>query len=297
MLSILIPTYNYNIVSLVESIKKQLEKHQVIYEILVLDDGSTNQESIKNNKVIDKFPYCSFTLLSNNVGRSKIRNLLAQKAQYKSLLFLDADVIPLNDNFMENYIALLPLKLDIVYGGIVYQKTKPAKNQVLRWKYGKKKEALPIKERKKNPYISFLTLNFLIRKSVFETISFNEEIPNLRCEDTLFAIESKKHQLNIDHIENPVIHLGLETSEIFLKKSLESIDVRKSFVKNKILLPEDTKITRLAKNLERLRLGPLIVLFYKLTRKILKKNIISEHPLLVMFDLYRLGYYFNGKIN
>ncbi|MBQ4822194.1 glycosyltransferase family 2 protein [Aquimarina sp. MMG016] len=295
MLSILIPTYNYDITLLVRQLKVQLEKVSLTYEIIVADDASSHSEIIKKNKGIEKLSFCKYIGLKENIGRSKIRNLLTKQANHDNLLFLDADVVPLHDSFIQVYLDHLPLVTDVVYGGIVYQAKKPKKQQVLRWKYGNNREALSVEKRVKEPYISFLTLNFLIKKSVFDKVTFNEEIPNLRCEDTLFAMEAKKNKLSIHHIHNPIIHLGLETSEIFLKKSLESIDVRKSFVKEKLLYSHQTKITHLAKKIYKLRLHILVVLAYRLIGSFLKRNILSANPSMIAFDLYRLGYYFDSK--
>ncbi len=41
MLSILIPTYNYNIVALVSEIHRQISNTEIPFEIICLDDAST----------------------------------------------------------------------------------------------------------------------------------------------------------------------------------------------------------------------------------------------------------------
>lgn len=40
MLSILIPTYNYNVVPLVLELQKQCLEYKIHFEIIVFDDGS-----------------------------------------------------------------------------------------------------------------------------------------------------------------------------------------------------------------------------------------------------------------
>ncbi|WP_338409187.1 glycosyltransferase, partial [uncultured Flavobacterium sp.] len=49
MLSILIPTYNHNVFPLVVELFSQVNKLKIDYEILVLDDGSTQyvEENLK----------------------------------------------------------------------------------------------------------------------------------------------------------------------------------------------------------------------------------------------------------
>ena len=89
-----------------------------------------------------------------------------EKALYENLLFLDADTFPVHENFLSKYSSLIDKDEKIVYGGILYESSKPSKNELLRWIYGTKREALNVFDREKNPYLSFLTLNFLIKKSI-----------------------------------------------------------------------------------------------------------------------------------
>lgn len=190
MLSILIPTYNFNVFPLVKELHTQCLKSGILFEIIVLDDAGTLY--FKENEAINSFSNCSFKANKENIGRSKMRNLLAQKANYKWLLFLDADTIPLKKDFISTYLKYTNDDLKIIYGGITYSSELPDKEKTLRWSYGKKREAIEGKIRNITPYRSFLTLNFLIPKVFFEIVSFNEAIPNIRHEDTLFSFELSK---------------------------------------------------------------------------------------------------------
>ena len=59
MLSILIPTYNYNVYPLVTELKKQIDELAIEYEILVQDDSSKSSENIKQNSKIKKLHFYS----------------------------------------------------------------------------------------------------------------------------------------------------------------------------------------------------------------------------------------------
>ena len=159
MLSILFPTYNYNIVALVSEIHQQISPTNTPFEIICLDDASTL--FVAENETINQFSSTHYEILKDNVGRSKIRNLLAQKAKYDWLLYLDADVIPKDADFIKRYLPFLNDEIIIVNGGLEYQTEKPEKDKLLRWNYGKEREALSAEKREKSSYISFLTLNFL----------------------------------------------------------------------------------------------------------------------------------------
>ncbi len=142
MLSILIPTYNYNIFPLVQELHEQCIQQKIVFEIIVLDDCSIKFHT-ENNKT-NTLSNCIYQILNQNIGRSAIRNLLATKATFNNLLFLDADVRLINKQFIKNYLSFIQYNsnYEVVYGGIVYQENQPETNQLLRWIYGNEREAL-----------------------------------------------------------------------------------------------------------------------------------------------------------
>lgn len=288
MLSILIPTYNYNVFTLVSTLHKQAEEAGIVFEIICLDDAS-NLFFLENEK-INGLIHSSYELLKTNIGRSKIRNLLAQKATYDWLLFLDADVLPKKDNFISDYIQHINTEEKIVYGGLLYQTDKPEKSKLLRWVYGKNREALSYKTREHNPYLCFLTLNFLIPKSVFEKVSFNETIPNLRHEDTLFSYNLMRKKIKIVHIDNPIYHYGLDDFEDAIKKEKDSLSALKYLLDNHLLPTDYIRISKIFSKIKDLKLIPFFSFFHKTTRIPFLKNLSSTNPSLFLFDLYRLGY-------
>lgn len=287
MLSILIPTYNYNVVPLVMELQKQCLECKISFEILVIDDGS--KLFLSENQHVNSLDNCRLEVLQKNIGRSAIRNLLAKRAKFNSLLFLDADTIPIHTNLITSYVAQINEDEKVVYGGIKYRIEKPKKSQVLRWKYGNSREALPVEQRQKNPYLSLLTLNFLIQKSIFEKVSFNETIPNLRHEDTLFSYNLKQQKIKIIHIENSVYHLGLDDFEIAIKKENESILGLKYLIDHHLLPSDYVRLSKIAAKIDKLKINFAFALFYKITRFVFLKNLSSNNPSLFIYDLYRLG--------
>lgn len=288
MLSILIPTYNYNIYSLVQGLYEQAVQLNIDFEIVVLDDGST--KFVEENSKINSLDNCFFTINSDNLGRSKTRNLLAKNATYNWLLFLDADTFPKSNQFLANYLLHFDDNSDAINGGIVYQLESPEKNKLLRWKYGIEREALSAEKRNDNPYLSFLTLNFLIRKDVFNAVSFNEDIPNLRHEDTLFSYDLSQKNIKIKHIENPIIHYGLDTSEQFLKKSKEAVQNLKYLNDNNLITSDYVKLLKLSNSIKALGLKSLFAQLHKIFSKKIEKNLLSQKPSMYLFDFYRVTY-------
>jgi hypothetical protein len=288
MLSILIPTYNYNIVPLVSELHKQCLECEIDFEILCIDDASST--NFLENEKINLLSNSSYEKLETNIGRSKIRNLLAKKANYDWLLFLDADVFPKNKNFISEYIRYIDKNVKMVNGGLLYQEDKPEKRKLLRWVYGKKREALNFQTRTKKPYLSALTLNFLISKTVFLNVSFNENIPNLRHEDTLFSYNLMQNKIKIEHIDNPIYHFGLDDFENAIRKENESLYALKYLIDNQLLPPDYVRISKLVSKIKKLNLISTFAFLHKMTQNIFLKKLANSNPSLYVFDLYRLGY-------
>ena len=222
MLSVLIPTYNYNAFSLVEKLHRQLTLEAIIFEIICLDDGSNSPLNAKNEK-INTFSFSSFISFEKNIGRSAIRNLLADKAKYKWLLFLDADVIPVGSKFVKNYIPCFKKENTVFCGGILYQ-NKKENFSLLRYKYGKKHEEISVQRRNKNSEKYFLTSNCLIQKVVFEVVKFDENLKQYGKEDLLFSLQLIQKNYQVMHLKNEVYHLGLDENILFVTKTKKALE-------------------------------------------------------------------------
>ena len=290
MLSILIPAYNYIVFPLVQELQTQANREHIEFEIIVFDDASTNQHTISKNQQINLIDNCTYTLLQHNVGRSKIRNMLAKRAKFGWLLFLDADTIPVNGSLICNYLQYLNGEEKVVYGGIEYQPKKPEHSKLLRWVYGRHREALHVMPREGSPYLSLLTLNFAISKSIFSKVSFNETIPNLRYEDVLFSYNLSQQNIKVQHIYNPVFHLGLDTSEIFIKKAEDATQGFKYLIDNNLIPIDYIRLGTAYQRMQKNGLTGAASTVFKLFKKRWTKNLLSSRPSLLVFDLYRLGY-------
>lgn len=222
MISVLIPTYNYNAYRLVAEIHQQLIKSNINFEIICLDDGSKSQQNNLNEK-INTLSHSKFEILPHNIGRSAIRNLLAKKATFKWLLFLDADVIPVKSNFITTYFNQISGKGTVFCGGIAYQ-DHATNEKYLRYKYGKKHEEVALEERIKEPQKYFFTGNFFIAKKVFKEVQFEEELIEYGREDFLFSVGLSEKKYAITHLKNEVYHLGLDENKIFIAKTKKAME-------------------------------------------------------------------------
>ena len=290
MLSILIPTYNHSIKNLVYSIHKQCIKADLTFEILIYDDASIKKEIVKNNLEVEKLSNVCYNVCKKNIGRSAIRNRLWKLAKYNWLLFLDADVSIKSNDFIKNYIQAIEQNSEVIYGGLQYNKKIPEHNKILRWKYGKKREVKSKKKRQNNSYVNLLSCNFLILKDIIKHVPFNEMIPKEANEDTLFSYDLKLKKINVVHIDNPVEHTNLESSNKFIEKSLFYSKYSLFFVENKLMDKDYIKIIKIYYKLKRMKLKFLLSTLYKLLKTFLKLQLRSKNPSMFIFDLYRLSY-------
>jgi glycosyltransferase involved in cell wall biosynthesis len=287
MLSILIPTYNYNVVPLVLELHKQCLECEIDFEILCQDDNSI--DFVQENQIINNWSNCQYFIEPKNSGRTFTRNKLAHKAHFEWLLFLDADVIPVNSNFIRSYIDFIKPKHQIILGGYRYENIKPNNETILRYKYGKEREEKTDSERNLNPYQYVFSGNLLIKKKIFLDTNYTNK-NSFYGMDVFFAYQLFINKIDVFHLENPIYHLGLDTNEIFLEKSLKAVESRKQFLMNCDQIEKISPLIKQYKTIKKYGLLPLIIVFFRFFRPILKKLILNKNPSLLCFDLYRLGY-------
>lgn len=288
MISILIPIYNFDTRPLINELHQQLIESGIPFEILGYDDGSNETFKIINRMLISQFLNSPITYheLPENLGRSRIRNVLAKAAQYPYLLFMDCDSKVVSNYYIRNYINYLQSDT-LLYGGRSYAPTAPDRPTLkFHWHYGTQREQVPAAIRQKNPYHAFMTNNFLIPKAIFEQIQFDERLTQYGHEDTLFGLELQKRQIKILHLDNPLEHIGLEEVNIFLNKTQQGIQNLALLVKIHPAL--QTRLLQTYRKLEKLKLTGIINLLLKILQPFIIKQLKSQNPNLRWFDLYKL---------
>jgi len=289
VISILIPIYNFPVFNLVKQLAEQAKCLGVDYEIVCIDDASTHH--LTDNEFINSIENTHYSILEKNIGRSKLRNLLASKANFQYLLFIDTDMKLLSDQFLHHYIEAAE-QSDVLYGGISYEEQATQKHE-LRLKYGQKREAIPVKFRVQDPYFSVKTCNLWIKKSVFDLIKFNESILQYGHEDTLFSIELERQQVSVQHIDNPTLHLGVERSDIYLNK-VEVACKSLSYISTSFLSAKEQDEIRLIyfyNRLNKMGLMPILSMLYRVLENRIVRNLISDQPNLLLLDYFKLMAY------
>lgn len=272
MLSILIPTYNFDCSKLVEELNNQCTKANITFEIVVGNDGSTSnldklrllEGSLKNFRFLD---------FKENRGRSAIRNILINESKYDRLLFIDSDMLICKEDFIEAY-----LKEDapMVSGGIgIIDDNNP--DFILHKKY----------EKNRSENIA-TTSNLYIKKEILNEFNFID-VKKYGYEDIIFSYQvSKKYEVKF--IPNALIHCGAIRTEDYIRRLDDATEVLVDLYKNESY-KEDiigcSKLLRAYLKIKNFRL--LFLLGFNIIKPIIVKQLKSKNPNLYLMDVYKLG--------
>jgi glycosyltransferase involved in cell wall biosynthesis len=286
-LSVCIPVYNNEVHLLVKALCDDAPDE--VCEILLLDDGSSNAEVKKRNRALEKMLLVRYEELPENVGRAAVRNRLGEMAKGDFILFLDNDVLPLSEGFLSRYITKLG-KAQVLCGGLEYPQSEVLEEGCeLHHCIGTFSESKSAKERNETPNRGFHSSNFVIERSLFLSIRFDETLRQYGHEDTLFGYELSKRGVRVKHVENAVLHEDLESNATYLRKTDKALE-------NLVLLfkregPAFVESVRLLEGYERLkkaRLLGLCKLLYNTSHQRLREKLLSDTPTVSAYKRYKL---------
>lgn len=288
MLSILIPTYNYNALPLAEILEQQALRLGIVFELICMDDGSFSEHN-KQNQQINTLTNSKFLENRKNVGSKANRQRLAELAQYEWLLFIDADSKPKSSEYLSNYIKEKNPAVDTIFGGFTYDYDLFDTKKTLRYIFGKHREEVDASLRNRNPYKVIISANFLIKRSVFLGIN-NEQNMNIYGLDYLFSSQLKENNIKIKHINNEVFHLGLDSNDKFLKKTRDAVKALHYVSYSGQISTHDISLLRTYNIMKSFGLKQPTAWFFKKYESKIEDHLKRNNPNLFLFDFYRLGY-------
>lgn len=305
-LSILLPSYNNVCVSLVQVLQRQADALRdkldkpFRYEIIVADDCSTDAACIDANRVIGDMLYCRYLRMEQNVGRAQIRNVLISESRGDYVLLIDSDLFLCDDNYLYKYATSTA---DVVYGGtrIGGEGLAMVDNEAntenlkgnLRYIYEKKAEPshrAAFRQLRPNQEIS--VCNLYARRDIMEAHPFDSRFKAYGYEDVLFGKRLAESGIEVTHIDNPVLINEFEPNSVFVKKTEEAILTLCRFEQD---LEGYSNLKTKVSTLGRYIPLSLFRLWHRIMKNKEKRNLTGSKPSLLLFKLYKLGFFLENR--
>ena len=285
MLSILIPVFNRDIRASVRELHALALAETFPFEIICVDDGSSQDIAVLNQE-ISTLDGVQYVRLEQNIGRAAIRNLLADKSNFDFLLFMDADFKIPHTDYLRRYLACCSGN-QVVIGGSLYLDCTPADPALLlRWRYGTRREQLPLSKRRRMGWRAFTTHHFLIPSAAFSKVRFDESLRNYGHEDTLFGQNLKAAGFTLLHIDNPLLHQELDPAPVFLEKVAHSVQNLYDLQTQGKTIP--SSLWGIFVWLRMTYLYRVFGKWFPFIEPVLRRQLLGPYPRLWLLDLYKL---------
>lgn len=215
-ISIIIPTYNRyaKLLKLLESIAAFLPPNTDDYEVIIIDDGSTDQTAHLDGSL---FGNNYRTIHTSNMGPCNARNFGAQKAKGQLLAFLDDDCLITKQYAESLYRHSCNPQFDLI-GGPAYP--QPSNSGIVP-DYLDSIGFLqkPLYD-SMNRYACFPSVNIVVKKEAFNSLGgFSSDFKRPGGEDNHFTIRAREVGLFLEYDQSLVVlHDNQMTFFQFCKK-------------------------------------------------------------------------------
>lgn len=296
-LSVCIPVYNYDARPLARALASQAASRDV--ELVCIDDAS---DAEWREQAAELASLGRYVQLEENVGRARIRNLFLEHTEGDYLLFLDVDS-EVGEGFLQRYLEVIDscqksaCRPDVVVGGRIYDRRGNDAAHRLRYLYGTQVESKPVEWRRRHPYQSFMSNNFLVRREVLEAYPFDERIVRYGHEDTLFGYCLEQNKVPVMHIDNPVVNGEVEENSLFLDKTVEAVE-NLAVIDNGVdeAFGRRVRLVDTYRRLQRWHLTVPTEWLHTLLRRPLESHFISGSYITVaQLNFYKLGIFIKAK--
>ena len=294
MLSLLIPTYNFDCLLLIRELHEQCEALRAAdgafdYEIVVVDDGSPFRELVCRLQagVEQLGERVRLLALGVNVGRAAVRNRLLSEARGAWVVMMDSDARVVRRDFVERYWEVRE-RVDVVAGGIMHP-SEVERGRELRIVYERSFEReRSVAWRRRHPYARFSVFNLMARREVIAKFCFDIRCEQYGYEDFFLGVALEEAGVAVSHIDNPLLHTGIDTSADFLRKA-------ETAVRTLSRLPEElrnkTGLERLASRLRGWRLDGVFVWAFSCVQGAVRRQLLGRTPSVLLLQLYKLFLY------
>ena len=259
-------------------------------EVLFYDDGTGDPVLTVQMRGGIQTAKGAVKLITNaaNQGRSAARNGLFEAARADWVLFLDADMRPSSDNFLENYLRLVETdSTDIIFGGFEVETHQADPDRDLHRALSEISDCLTLDERQAGGPQYVASSNLCVRRQVLEIEPFDSGFAGWGWEDSEWAARVSK-RFTLVHVDNPAIHLGLETTATLLNRFATSGPNYLRFTKAHPELAERLPLYNISKSLGRL---PGQSLMRPVLKFFVKTHVLPMRARLTALKLWRASHY------
>ena len=293
VLSVLIPFYRDNPEDLLVQLLSQDigDKH---VEILIYDDGTGDADINASLSATVKSASRAAGLLiaDGNRGRSFARNTLVEFARADWVLFLDADMLPVSGGFLERYVEQIETdSYDILFGGFNVTAKSEDPDRELHRAFSQVSDALSVEERQAYGPQYVCTSNLCVRKSLLKAEPFDPDFNGWGWEDSEWAARVAK-SYRLHHLDNPALHLGLESTETLLKRFQTS---GPNYARFTTKHPELAKTLTLYRVVEKLRKFPGHQGLRPVLKHIVRSHVMPMGLRLFALKLWRASWYAEAR--
>jgi len=288
-LSVLAPYFKDDPSELIKALDVQAQTLSGI-EVIIYDDGTGDaaltaalQDIIPQLKTPTKA-----IVAAQNTGRSSARNRLQDAARADWILFLDADMQPVNNDFLKAYLDLIDTDVaDVIFGGFTVEDKASEKSRDLHRALSQVSDCLPLAERQAKGPQFVASSNLCMRKSVLEAESFDPEFSGWGWEDSEWAARIAE-KFTLLHAHNPALHLGLETTDTLLKRFATSGANYLRFTNKHPELAQTLNLFKISKKLGKI---PLQAMMRPVLKTAIKTHALPMRLRLTALKLWRASHY------
>ena len=223
--SILVPVYRDDAARLVRALAACDGASET--ELIVYDDGSQHLELTEGlTSAILDYPGPAKLLQSEiNIGRSIGRNRLFAESRQSWVLMLDADMSPPCAEFLRHWLTAVEDRPAprAIFGGFILPETTDARAFGLHRAQSEASECLCADDRSMSPGKYVFTSNLMVHRDVLDAIAFDDGFKGWGWEDVDWGLRVAA-RFEVEHIDNPAIHLGLDTDQALIEKYARSAE-------------------------------------------------------------------------
>lgn len=289
MLSVLVPYYRDDPSELLADLLAQCGDAKNI-EVLLYDDGTGDADVNSRLCAAVKASKTPVTLIlaEENKGRSTARNVLQTSARSDWVLFLDADMRPVTDHFISDYMALINEDAsDVIFGGFTVPRSSDDPDTDLHRALSDVSDCLSLDARKAAGPQYVASSNLCVRKSVLKQEPFDTQFVGWGWEDSEWAARVSKSYV-LTHADIPALHLGLESTDTLLSRFKTS---GANYVRFTNIHPDIAQTLTLFSLSQKLRRVPGQKLMRPLLRGIVKFRRGPMRLRLLALKLWRASWY------